>query len=168
MPHHDTPISNERGSILLFTLVILLLITIAGLGALNTTNTEITISGNDKCFRQNLVRAESAAFEAMQIMSNDTNPQANLIPDSSTLVWLSASDTSFDPETTPWDYTTNSSRSAHFTDKLSGYTVIYEGTAPGASLDMGNKTTMRQYEVHGRAEECNGLLDVIAGYRIRF
>ena len=168
MPHHCEIIANENGSVLLFTLVILLLITIAGLGALNTTNTEINISGNDKCFRQNLVRAESAIFELTQVMRNDTTPETNLLPSSSALTWLHTTTDAFNPQTSVWNYATNASPSDHFSDNLSGYTAIYEGTAQGAALDMANKTTMRQYEIYGRSEQCNGWIDVVAGYRIRF
>jgi len=170
-PHH----ANEEGSVLLLTLVLLVLLTLAGLGALSVTNTELTITGNDRCFKQNLTRAESAVMEAAQIMENSTTPDTQLKPPTSgtdnTLAWVNADPDgsgTFDPISNTWNFGTNATRSSFFTDNLSGYTSVYKGIAPGASLDMGNATTMRQYEVYGRAEQCNGLLDVIAGYRIRF
>ncbi|BCS97149.1 hypothetical protein DSLASN_27810 [Desulfoluna limicola] len=169
------PHANEEGSVLLLTLVLLVLLTIAGLGALSVTNTELTITGNDRCFKQNLTRAESAIMEAAQTMENSSDPEAELKPPTSgtdnTLTWVNSdpdSSVDFDPLTQDWSFGTNAIRSGFFTDNLSGYTALYKGIAPGASLDMGNTTTMRQYEVYGRAEQCNGLLDVIAGYRIRF
>ena len=159
-------INNEEGSVLLLALVLLVLITIAGLGALTSTTTEIQIAGNDRCFKQNLTRAESAIYEVAQVMKNETTPLTNLIPSASPLTWLHTD--AFDPLTSTWDYAVNAVHSAHFADNRSGYTSTYGGVAPGASLDMSSSSTMRQFEIYGRSELCNGLVDVIAGYRIRF
>lgn len=178
---YNTPHANDDGNILLITLVLLLLLTIAGLGALRSTNTEIAISGNDRCYKQNFTRAEAAVMEAAQTMANSTSPATELKPVTSgtdtSLAWVNpdpdpASSTGFDPGTQEWDYGTNAVHSPYYKalydDDTSGYTAVYKGIAPGASLDMGSATTMRQYEIYGRSEECNGRLDVIAGYRIRF
>lgn len=176
---YNTPHANDDGNILLITLVLLLLLTIAGLGALRSTNTEIAISGNDRCYKQNFTRAEAAVMEAAQTMANSTSPATELKPPSSpsdpdtALTWVNpdpdpASSTDFNPGTQEWDYGTNAVHSPFYNDDRSGYTTVYKGIAPGASLDMGSATTMRQYEIYGRSEECNGRLDVIAGYRIRF
>ena len=167
-------VTNEKGSVLLLTLGLLIFFTIAGLGLLSTTDTDLQITQNDRCFKQNLTRAESAVMEAAQIMAYYESTTSKLKPtEAGALAWIEAS--GFDPfgvdqwvsdSTDPGIQTAQLSQ--HFTDSLSAYAAIYEGIAPGASLDLGNSTTMRQYEVIGRAEQCNGLLDVIAGYRIRF
>jgi hypothetical protein len=114
-------------------------------------------------------------MEAAQIMENSTDPATELRPPDSgtdnTLAWVNAdpdSSGSFNPIDNAWSFGSNATRSTFFTDNRSGYTAVYKGVAPGASLDMGSSTTMRQFEVYGRSEQCSGLLDVIAGYRIRF
>ena len=168
MTRERQTINNEEGSVLLLALVLLVLITIAGLGALTSTTTEIQIAGNDRCFKQNLTRAESAIYEVVQVMKNETTPLTNLIPTASAPTWLHAEGDGFDPLTSDWIYATNAVNSALFADNRSGYTSIYGGVAPGASLDMSSSSTMRQFEIYGRSELCNGLVDVIAGYRIRF
>ncbi|WP_300667692.1 hypothetical protein [Desulfoluna sp.] len=177
MKHIPHAVTNEEGSVLLLTLVLLILFTVAGLGLLSTTNTELKITQNDRCFKQNLTRAESAVMEAAQLIAyyDDTaaSPESNLKPTGGNpLLWIEAS--GFDPfvdgqwRTAPDGANPQTAQaSQHFTDTLSGYTAVYEGIAPGASLDVANPT-MRQYAIVGRAEQCNGLVDVIAGYRIRF
>lgn len=174
MKHIPHAVTNEEGSVLLLTLALLILLTIAGLGILSTTNTELQITQNDRCFKQNFTRAESAVMEAAQIMAYYESTPSKLKPtETGVLAWIEAS--GFDPfGTNQWvsDSTDpllqTAQLSKHFTDSLSGYSAIYEGIAPGASLDLASSTTMRQYEVIGRSEQCNGLLDIIAGYRIRF
>jgi Tfp pilus assembly protein PilX len=174
MKHISHAATNEEGSVLLLTLVLLILLTIAGLGILSTTNTDLQITQNDRCFKQNLTRAESAVMEAAQIMAYYEATTSKLMPtEAGVLAWIEAS--GFDPfgadqwvsdSTSPALQTAQLSK--HFTDSLSAYSAIYEGIAPGSSLDLSSPTTMRQYEVTGRSEQCNGLLNVIAGYRIRF
>lgn len=178
MTHLPHTAQNEEGSILLFTLVILIFLTIAGIGLLSSTHTDLQITRNDRCFKQNLTRAEAAVMEAAQIMAyyetHADAPESRLKPTGSTpLAWIEpAGFAPFDDgqwRTAPDGTGPQTARhSQHFTDGLSGYTAIYEGVAPGASLDLSSSTTMRQYTIVGRAEQCNGLLDVIAGYRIRF
>jgi len=165
-------VNNEEGSILLITLVMLILLTIAGLGILSTTDTDLQITRNDRCFKQNLTRAESAVMEAAQTMAyfESKDEEIQLKPDTSTLAWINADPVNpddFHPFTDNWT-SGNSIESPFFADSLSGYTTLYEGIAPGASLDLSSTTTMRQYEIIGRAGQCDGQLDIIAGYRIRF
>ncbi len=181
MKHIPNAVTNEEGSVLLLTLALLVLLTIAGLALLSTTDTDLQITQNDRCYKQNLTRAESAVMEAAQIMAYYESTASKLKPpktgtSTSVLAWIeNDSFAPFDP-ISPDQWVSDPSNplvqtaqlSQHYTDSLSAYAAIYEGIAPGASLDMASSTTMRQYEVIGRAEQCNGLLDVIAGYRIRF
>ncbi len=57
-------VRRQDGSIVLIVLMVMLLITIIGFVSLNSTVTEIKVAQNDRCFNQNLYRAEAAAFEA--------------------------------------------------------------------------------------------------------
>jgi hypothetical protein len=51
---------NEAGSVLVVSLLILVLLTIIGISAMNTSNVELKISGNEKVYKMALYAAESA------------------------------------------------------------------------------------------------------------
>lgn len=63
-----TPYSleNEKGFVLITALVILVLLTFMGIFALNTTTTEIQISGNDRVYKQAFYSADSGISYAVQ------------------------------------------------------------------------------------------------------
>ena len=51
---------NEEGSVLVVSLLILMLLTIIGIAAMNTSNVELKISGNEKVYKMALYAAEAA------------------------------------------------------------------------------------------------------------
>lgn len=53
---------DEKGSILVIAVFILLLLTMIGIYATNTSTLELMISGNDKVSKRNLYKAESSAY----------------------------------------------------------------------------------------------------------
>jgi hypothetical protein len=63
-----TPLTleSEKGFVLITALVILVLLTFLGIFALNTTTTEIQISGNDRAYKQAFYRADSGISYAVQ------------------------------------------------------------------------------------------------------
>ncbi len=68
-------INNSDGSILVLAVFILLLLTMIGIYATNTSTFELMISGNDKVSKINLYKAESAAYVgATQIDSFSYKP----------------------------------------------------------------------------------------------
>lgn len=80
MKHIPNAVTNEEGSVLLLTLALLVLLTIAGLALLSTTDTDLQITQNDRCYKQNLTRAESAVMEAAQIMAYYESTASKLKP----------------------------------------------------------------------------------------
>ena len=56
-------VNNERGSILIVTLVILVLLTIIGTTAITTTDTEFRIVQNEKTYKTNLYISEGGSYE---------------------------------------------------------------------------------------------------------
>ena len=160
---------NQDGSVLLIALMIMMIITLIGLASLNLTATDLKITQNDRCFKQNLFMAEAAAFEAGQIMEADTSSDVNLKPETTTLNWL-GDGSDFDPVNDEWHYTgtQNASYSVVYDEEKSGYTTVFEGVSTGASLDMSNSTQLWQYSVYGRSEQCAGRVDMVMGYRKRF
>jgi len=55
-------IRNDSGSVLVIAVFILLLLTMIGIYATNTTTLELMISGNEKVSKINLYKAESTAY----------------------------------------------------------------------------------------------------------
>jgi len=62
--------SNEKGSTLLISILILLLLTIIGIAATNTSIIEILISGNDKLHKMTFYTAESGWQVAVSWLDN--------------------------------------------------------------------------------------------------
>ena len=50
---------NDQGFVLVFTLMILLVLTIIGISATRTTMTELTIAGNDRVYKSTFYQADS-------------------------------------------------------------------------------------------------------------
>lgn len=163
----------ERGSALIVVLVVLVMISLIGAVALNHTSTELKLAHNSRCYKQNVYRAEAAIMEIAQIMEIESDPGTNLKPNTSSSVWLSdgtGNTPEFSPETEEWVFsgsTPNAKYSPIYPDNESGYTVVFEGLAPGSSYGM-NTTRLWQYGVYGISTVCNGETGVVAGYRIRF
>ena len=53
-------IINEKGSVMVVAILILVLLTIIGIAAMSTTNVELKISGNEKSYKMALYAAEAA------------------------------------------------------------------------------------------------------------
>lgn len=60
------PGKNEEGAVLVIALMLLAVVTILGVAALNTTTTEIRISGNEKVYKQAFYSAEAGIAYAIQ------------------------------------------------------------------------------------------------------
>jgi PilX N-terminal len=62
--HH--PLHNQKGAVLVIALMLLAVLTILGVAALNTTTTEIRISGNEKVYKEAFYRAEAGVAYSVQ------------------------------------------------------------------------------------------------------
>ena len=58
MKQPDFILRNEKGSTLIVALMILVLLTLIGIAATNTSTTEIQIAGNDKAYKQAFYNAD--------------------------------------------------------------------------------------------------------------
>ena len=52
-----SPIKNENGSVIILAMIFLVLLTIIGMSAVDTSTIEVQISGNDVRYKTNLYRA---------------------------------------------------------------------------------------------------------------
>lgn len=148
---------NEGGSVAAIALILLLLLTVMGIAVSTTSTIGLQIAGNEKFYKENLYLAEAAALEYAQEMDDDPNlqtnpnikPQGSLTPDNIR-------------DDSHWDQAGNSYQSPVHTDTR--YIPIYEGIAPGASLDM-TKPTVHEYGIYARCKRIRGLAIVKVGYR---
>jgi len=67
-PKNPCASQNERGSVIVIALVLLVLLTIIGISASRTTEIETMIAGNERVSKQNFYVAEGATLQAAQIM----------------------------------------------------------------------------------------------------
>ena len=67
-------LNNEDGYFLILaTLMILVLLTILGVAASRTANTEITVAANEMVYQRNFYMAEGALMEAIDILANTSD-----------------------------------------------------------------------------------------------
>ncbi len=64
--------NNERGFILITSILMLMILLIIGIAATNTTITELQIAGNDKAMKKNLYVAESGWNHAVQWLATES------------------------------------------------------------------------------------------------
>ncbi len=64
--------NNEDGFVLIVSLLILMVLIVLGIAATNTTTVELQIVGNEKVAKDNFYKAEAAAYEAAQLLENET------------------------------------------------------------------------------------------------
>ena len=94
-------LNNEKGSVIIAALMVLVLLTIIGISSTNVSNTEIKISTHELIYQQHFYRAEGATLEAFLDMEGIEDPEAN--PPS--YLWSHLAPNTFVEETTPYDKT---------------------------------------------------------------
>lgn len=67
------PLRNEKGFVLVMAMVTLLIVVAMGIFASNMSTTESMISGVQRVYKENFYQAESATFEAAQILQDASN-----------------------------------------------------------------------------------------------
>lgn len=158
-------LKGEGGSIMVIALMILALLTVIGLSASRITETEIQIARNENMFKQNLYLAESAAMAGAQMLENETDIT---VLENLSLNWLHSSlpDTDIRSDTN-WNPSNNNSNQV--LDATTRYLAVYQGIAPGSSLDIGGpQTSLHQFVIYGCSTKNHGEALIEVGYRRRF
>ena len=162
------PCEGDRGSILPIALVLLLLLSMIGIAATMTSEIEIRIAGNELAYKQNLYFAEGSAMVGIQVLEDETD--TSLLKGLS-FDWLHgslpntniASDTNWNPDNN------NANPILEGGVGYTGYLAVYQGIAPGGSLDVGGTTsTLHNYTIYGRSARKNGEAIIEVGYKKRF
>ena len=152
-----TILNNEKGYFLISaTLMILVLLTILGVAASRTANTEITVAANEMVYQRNFYLAEGALMEAIDVLANTTdladNPPSWIDTDAGALTENNVH-TYWD--TSAWNSTVDVSGDTRFV-------AAVEKFGAGSSLDV-DKPVVRAIGVYGRCER-NGVTMIKVGY----
>ena len=157
-------LNNEKGSVIIAALMVLVLLTIIGVASTNISNTEIKISTHELIYQQNFYRAEGATLEAVETMENLANPKT-ADPD-----WLWGTLDTFTADTaadsTLWDGSMTDADAIPEPSKLSDtrFVVVSTGIMEGESLDIGS-SKIHRYAIYGRcAPPKRGSTTVEIGY----
>jgi hypothetical protein len=151
------PLKNEDGYLMILaTLMILVLLTILGVAASRTANTELAVAANEMVYQRNFYLAEGAALQAVDILTHQNDLKDN--PSD----WF---------DTVPGAMTENNVDAywdeAGISDTLdttgnTRYVAGVENAALGSSLDM-DKPRVYSIGVYGRCQR-NGVTMVKVGY----
>ncbi|MFZ7126569.1 MAG: pilus assembly PilX N-terminal domain-containing protein [Desulfobacterales bacterium] len=161
-------IHDERGSAIVVALLILSLLTIVGIAATRTSDSEISIAGNETAYHRVLYRTEATAVEsAMYIETMLPNDLKNRVP-----LWLHAEAAAPDlTDEGQWDYNNldgddNAETSTY--DSNVAYAAVDLGIAPGSSISMTQSTQVRAYRIFGLERSREGSKMIEVGYKRRF
>ena len=169
---HPPARSQERGSVLIISLILLVLLTMIGVTASKTSEIEVMIAGNERVYKQNFYLAEGAAMQGAQIM--ELTDLVNV-----GLPWLMDEDNKNDggaelPAASYSDIQAHIYESDNWTDAFSSELAGLAGEARVLALSKGvvptsswKMTSPKVYgfEIYGRSRHRNGEGLVSVGYR---
>lgn len=153
---------NQEGSVVVFTLMVLTLLTIVGLASIYNANTELEIASADLIYQRNFYMAEGAAMEAADWLDN------NPITASSGPSWMELTPGDLNSATIG-DYWAGSKATQPQTSTIdadASYMACYEGVSAGSSLDV-SKSKLHDISIYGRSEK-RGAAEIRIGYRMAF
>ena len=169
--------NNEQGFVLVLSLIMLVVLTVLGIAATNTTIIELRISANDKLTQQTFYRADAVTREAMGhllINSLDIAPAWMLPADNTIMPAIRTNPIHLDDlvleqtnvrDETIWN--SNSHNSEIFLTTQTQMMVAHRGVAPGSSLDLG-ASRIHAFEAYGRSQQNNSQAIVKTGFRNSF
>ena len=141
---------------ILATLMILVLLTILGVAASRTANTEIAVAANEMVYQRNFYMAEGALIEAIDILANSTDLAANP-PD-----WYEPGAGNLTEATVATYWDTVAQESNVDDTGNTRFVAGVEGYGAGGSLDV-DKPTVKSIGVYGRCQR-NGVTTIKVGY----
>lgn len=167
--------TQERGSVVVIALVLLVLLTIIGISASRTTEIEIMIAGNERVSKQNFYVAEGASMQAAQIMELtdlELNPPPWLMDEfnvnkSSNLTLPAASYSIISEHIHEDENWTDDFSSQLTTSGLPGEArvlALSKGIVPTSSWKM-TSSKVYEFEIYGRSQLHRGEGLVSVGYR---
>jgi len=159
----SSPLMNETGSLIVYVLMVLTLLTVVGLASIRNATTEIEIAGSELLHQRNFYLAEGAAMEAVRLLDNDSTMTATTGPS-----WMEMAPGALNTGTINdyWAGIKTTQSQTCSIDGDSSFIAAYEGLAEGSSLDV-NKTKLHDISIYGRYQN-RGIAEVRLGYRKAF
>jgi len=159
--------SDDGYMAILASMMMLVLLTILGVAASRTANTEVLMSGHEIKYQRNFYRAEGAAMEAADILQNAANLSDGLP------VWIDPAVGNLTLENLR-DYWDNDitlgdaviPASSQVDTNRTLFVAGSEGIAPGGSLGM-DKPTVHSLAIYGRCE-WDGVTTIKVGYLVAY
>ena len=159
-------INNERGSVILLAVVMLVLLTIVGISTTNTSSIELQIVKNEKMYKECFYKAEAGAFEAAQRIKNNalfdpakvnantdgTDPFVYTVDLRDTANWRVQDD----DDTSEID--TNTQIAATFIPGAAGSSIVVAGTGT---------TNVCEFIAHGLHASDRGNVHIEIGFKTR-
>lgn len=193
-PSGRTLLANEEGSVIILALVMLMLLTLVGTSATNTSSIEIQVAGNERDYTRNFFKTEAAMMQgAQQVQSSDSHDEDFIRP--SQFAYNAATFAPNNPSTSLDRFSrlldqagTSSATIPEGPDSLgyrtwidleaekggnyanSYYMVVHTGVAAGASLDMTGTSQLHAFNVYGQLYDAtnNERMIVETGYGKRY
>ena len=69
-------LKNEKGSVMVVGMLVLMLASLIGIAAITTSSIEVEVTANDKTHKENFYRAEGAAMLAAQLLEDEKDSGA--------------------------------------------------------------------------------------------
>lgn len=168
------PIKNENGIALIIALMLLVLLTLLGIAATTTSVLEVQIAGNDRDYKANLYKAETAAYEAARTMGEMTDgPGASNLKGK--VSWIPAETAITDENDLAnldnWDEDAITEGIAIYSTYINDNTTAFAAKYIGPdSLGMDNQNQGKKYlfSVLGHSENNSGQALVELGLKLQF
>lgn len=171
---------SEKGAVSVLAIMVLLLLTIAGIASLYTARTEIQIAGNERDYVSSLTQSDAALNEAAQRLTQSSRAGALLNASSGWIGFGSQDNRETDMGafisgfTTAGAGTAPASAAGAHGDVGSDtyYSAIYWGNAQGSSLNITQTNPLLEYTLYGFYNKSLGTNSSIrslveSGYRNR-
>jgi len=164
-------LKSEEGSVLFFTLLILVMMAVAGFTMIANSVLESNIVRNASSHTINFYAAESAAMEAAQKLDDEIDVVKLTTNNEDWLNPNGPSDPKLSVLTTPWDFDGSAPDTAEpGSTPSTAFTTVRVGVAKSASLGMENPDLLYEYTVLGRYYDSgnNPMAMIEAGFLKRY
>jgi len=155
---------NQNGFALIASMLFLMVLSIIGIAAINTTSVEVNIAGNDRIYKQNFYLAEGAAKEAAV---QDLRSSWVYEPNKLTPPPMNGNEIDFDDPTLLLQ-TSNLGANTNYVAVDndippgvlgSGHSLKVEGTGVGGKMNF--------FDLYGQSVQNNSLVRIKMGYTKR-
>lgn len=174
LPHSALrPTFSERGSTLVISLIVLIILMLLGIGAMNTSDTQFKMAGNLQFENIALNNAETAVATAEALLADGAtykNPGLILARSAATPQFYPIGTLGSDPLTMSWD----DSNSAKLGDSDTEQRYLIENLSNGESLPIGSQCSgcrpnascnrVNTYRIIARGASKRGAIKFIESY----